>query len=239
MRRAHLHDRPELPLVVAVPGGSFVMGAAQIREAEAPNPPHEVMLSPFLMGVYPVTNAEYRAFVAATEAAAPPGWQDRRYSHPEQPVIGVSWDDAVAYCDWAQATLPTEAQWERCARGPDGRRYPWGEAEPDDHLAHFAQDWNRGGPSRIGTHAAGRSPVGCYHLAGNVWEWCRDSWLKEAHEIRRAQPRDPLVQADTPVRPLRGGCWRSIDCKLQGAYRNWFHRIARHTTIGFRIAAQA
>ncbi len=105
---------------------------------------------------------------------------------------------------------------------------------PNERLACFAEDWNRGGPSPIGLHPAGASPFGCQDLAGSVWEWCVDSFQADAHLARNH--RDPCVVDNAGrVRPLRGGCWRSIKCKLQAAYRNWSHEAARHTTIGFRL----
>jgi serine/threonine-protein kinase len=212
------------------------MGSATLVESDVSNPVHEVTLSPFALGVHPVTNAEYRAFVQATGVAPPTSWKERRFDGSDLPVVGVSWDDAVAYCGWAGGTLPTEAQWEYAARGPDGRRYPWGDDEPDDRHAHFAQDWNSGGPCAVEAHPAGAGPFGCHDLAGNVWEWCLDGWRVDAHVVRLGL-RDPLVAADGNVRPLRGGCWRSITPKLQGAYRNWSHRVVRHITIGFRFCS--
>jgi formylglycine-generating enzyme required for sulfatase activity len=218
------------PLLARIAAGAFTMGHADIAEAEAPNPPHVVELSEFRLGVHPVTNAEYAAFVAVAGVPTP-----KTLGGPRHPVVGVSYVDALAYCTWAGGTLPSEAQWERAARGPhdDGRRYPWGDAEPSDALASFAEDWNSGGPSAVGLHTAGASPFGCQDLAGNVWEWCLDSFETNAHQLR--QGRDPVLSAAHRVRPLRGGCWRSIDCKLQISYRNWTHEVARHSTIGFRL----
>jgi formylglycine-generating enzyme required for sulfatase activity len=218
---------------VLVPGGRYRIGSASIDEAEAPNPPHSVALSPFRLGRFPVTNREYRAFVAARGGPAPAPWQDQLFSGDDHPVVGVSWDEALAYAKWSGGTLPSEAQWEAAARGPESRVFPWGDEPPNPHLAHFGQDWNTGGTAPVGIHPGGAGPYGCLDLAGNVWEWCLDCWSEGAHEHRSGL--DPVVVAATEVRPLRGGCWRSIEPKLQNAYRNWFHRVARHTTIGFRV----
>jgi formylglycine-generating enzyme required for sulfatase activity len=224
--------------VVEVPGAHFVMGSATLVESDVANPPHPVTLSPYAIGAFPVTNADYRGFVDATGAAAPASWQIERFAGPHLPVTGVSWDDALAYCTWAGGTLPTEAQWELAARGIEGRTYPWGEEEPDEPLAHFAQDWNAGGPCDVGAHPAGKSPLGCHDLAGNVWEWCLDGFQISAHVAREGR-LDPVVSAESNVRPLRGGCWRSIAPKLQASYRNWSHRAVRHVTIGFRMCFRA
>jgi formylglycine-generating enzyme required for sulfatase activity len=210
------------------------MGSSTVVESEALNPPHAVELSPFSLGIHPVTNAEYEAYASATSAALPASWTDGRFAGPDRPVVDVSWDDAMAYCRWAGGTLPTEAEWELAARGFDCRTYPWGEVEPEDVHAHFAQDWNSGGPCEVGRHRAGESPFGCHDLAGNVWEWCLDGWRVDAHVLRAGRV-DPVVSADVNVKPLRGGCWRSIAPKLQCAYRNWSHRVVRHVTIGFRL----
>lgn len=210
------------------------MGSAALIESDVVNPPHAVTISPFAIGRHPVTNAEYRKYVEATGAPPPASWGTARLDGPDLPVVGVSWDDAVAYCTWAGGTLPTEAEWELAARGLEGRTFPWGETEPDDRLAHFAQDWNSGGPCDVRAHPDGASPFGCEDLAGNVWEWCLDGWRIDAHVLRDGS-HDPVVPADGNVRPLRGGCWRSIAPKLQASYRNWSHRIVRHVTIGFRL----
>jgi formylglycine-generating enzyme required for sulfatase activity len=234
-RRADL--APGARATALVPGGRYRIGASSIAEAEAPNPPHEVELSAFRLGLFPVTNREYRSFVESTKSAPLAVWTDALFNGDDQPVVGVSWDDALAYSRWAGGTLPTEAQWEAAARGADDRSFPWGDSQPTVRLAHFGQDWNLGGTAPVGLHPEGVGPFGCHDLAGNVWEWCLDCWSGEAHTQRVGH--DPVAQADTNVRPLRGGCWRSIEPKLQNAYRNWFHRVARHTTIGFRVCYPA
>ncbi len=211
------------------------MGHPHIFEAEAPNPPHEVVLSPFAIGLHPVTNAEYTAFVHASGAPPEASANDPRFGAPDWPVVGVGWAEAQRYCELAGGVLPTEAQWELAARGFDGRRYPWGDQPPDESRACFAEDWNSGGPARVGERPAGVSPFGAHDMAGGVWEWCRDVFQRSAHVERARERTDPCLTGDGKVRPLRGGCWRSIECKLQAAYRNWSHEAARHTTIGFRL----
>ncbi len=227
-----MQGRPELPVLVSIRGGVFTMGRESIAEAEAPNPPHEIELDDFAIGLFPVTVAEYAVFAKTSGMTV----DAALLAHPRRPMVNVSYEDALAYARWAGGSLPTEAQWELAARGFDGRCYPWGEEPPDEARACFALDWNRGGPCEVGARPSGASPFGCEELAGNVWEWCLDPFFPEAH-TRRAKRGDGLVEGTSRVRPLRGGCWRSIDCKLQAAYRNWSHEVARHTTIGFRISA--
>jgi formylglycine-generating enzyme required for sulfatase activity len=214
------------------------MGSPALVECDVTNPPHPVSLSPYAIGAYPVTNADYDAYVTATGATASRSAQDARIAGPHRPVVNVSWDDAVAYCAWAGGTLPSEAEWELAARGFDGRRYPWGNVEPDESHAHFAQDWNSGGTCEVGTHPAGVGPFGNHDLAGNVWEWCLDGFRVDAH-VLRADRLDPVIVGEDNVRPLRGGCWRSIAPKLQASYRNWSHRVVRHVTIGFRLCVRS
>jgi formylglycine-generating enzyme required for sulfatase activity len=227
------------PAPMAVPEGAFMIGEDGLPEAEALNPRRRVQLSRYAMGTHPVTNREYRDYVQATGAARPLAWTDPAFCQPDQPVVGVSWDEAFAYCRWAGGRLPTEAEWEACARGQDQRPYPWGPEVPDDRRAHFAQDWNQGTTAIVGTHPEGAGPYGHHDLVGNVWEWCLDAWCKDARTLLGADPTNPLRVTPTPVRPLRGGCWRSIDSKLHVSYRNWFHRVARHVTIGFRLCIGA
>ena len=220
--------------MVSVPGGRIQVGRADIHEAEAPNPPHELTLVPFNIGVYPVTNREYEAFLNATGTARPPSTLSPEFFEPDRPVVGVSYADALAYCQWAGGDLPTEAQWEYAAGGATSRRYPWGDEPPDDTRAVYARSWSAP-PAPVGSVPRGASPFGCHDMAGNVWEWCKDHWRKDAH-LFRSEP-DGLVTGDLRVHPLRGGCWRSIPSKLQTSYRNWCHAAARHLTIGFRLCA--
>lgn len=224
--------------MASIPGGVFTLGQEPLFEAEAPNPPHRVRLSAFRIGVHPITHAQYRAYAAATGAPPAAFASHPLFGQPGRPVVGVSFHEALQYCAWKGGTLPTEAQWEAAARGFDERRYPWGETPPHDELACFAQNWNRGAPSEIGRHPAGASPFGCHDMAGSVWEWCLDVFRSDAHEGAEHE-LDPCITGEGRIRPLRGGCWRSIECKLQAAYRNWTHEVARHTTIGFRLCAPA
>lgn len=193
-----------------------------------------MQITDFWLGVHPVTNGQLDAFRRAIGAARRPSARPE-LDDLDRPAVNVTWREALEYCEWAGGTLPSEAQWERAACGLDARKYPWGDASPEVDLACFALDWNAGCPSPVGRYPRGAGPFGCEDLAGNVWEWCLDAFVPDAHAHRPSGVVDPVVAAPTPVRPLRGGCWRSIDCKLQSAYRNWTHEVARHTTIGFRL----
>jgi formylglycine-generating enzyme required for sulfatase activity len=161
-----------------VPAGPFTMGADTGGEQDE-HPAHTVTLPAFWLDLTEVTNAAYGRCVAASvcpppdaSSAARNGFgSDPRFRGPRQPVSAVSWDDARAYCAWRGARLPTEAEWEKAARGTDARRYPWGSQEPTLDRAVFA---GGGVTADVGTHAKGDGPYGHHDLAGNVWEWVED-----------------------------------------------------------------
>ena len=146
--------------MVLVPAGSFLFGPS----LEARNIPA------FYVDKFPVTNKQYEAFCRATGYRWPKYWTDVRFNGPDQPVVGVSAEDAQRYCRWASKDLPTEEQWEKAARGSDGRLYPWGDASAVNR-ACFGQDPDSGRTEPVSAHPTGASPVGVQDLAGNVWEW--------------------------------------------------------------------
>lgn len=225
-----------------IPGGSFAMGSDQISEDETPI--HRVRISPFRLAETPVTNRQYALFLEATSHEEPAYWRDRRFSDPEQPVVGVSWDDAQTFCAWLAkhsglaVTLPSEAQWELAARGEDGRTYPWGSQPPTPELACFDQDWGKGKPNPVGNHPAGRGPFGTLDQAGNVWEWCLDVWDETAYRKRAgAEPLDPVATTgDRERRVLRGGGWLNPAGGLRASLRFGLPAGLRRDLIGFRVA---
>ncbi len=231
--------------LVWVPGGRFQMGGTRYDDEQ---PVHWVRMSPFWLGKTPVTNRQYGVFLDQTkheEPEEPKYWRDRRFSDPDQPVVGLSWHEAQAFCEWlceslgAEARLPSEAQWEYAARGTDGREYPWGNEPPDPSRACFGLDYTEGQPARVGTHPAGRGAFGTLDQAGNVWEWCQDVWREDAYEKRSGnEVVDPLVTAgEESVRVLRGGSWGSPAGSLRAASRDWRQASSRDVGIGFRVLA--
>lgn len=161
-------------------------------------------------------------------------------------MVGVSWDDAVAFCKWLskmlgrKIMLPSEAQWEFAARGTDGREYPWESRQPPDATkACFGLDPQTGQPAPVGSYPAGRGPFGTLDQAGNVWEWCQDLWNKDAHANRMGEPLDPVEgegAAHTVWRVLRGGGWlRPAEC-LRAAYRLKHPPWGWSSVIGYRVA---
>ncbi|MEZ4438688.1 MAG: formylglycine-generating enzyme family protein [Polyangiaceae bacterium] len=163
--------------MLLVPAGPFMMGAVSGGEADE-QPRHEVVLPAFYLDETEVTNQAYAEAVAAGVCDPPhPGsasangyGPDRRFRGPRQPVSSISWDSARAYCAWRGKRLPSEAEWEKAARGSDERRYPWGDEPPNEALARYESQVT----SDVGTHPAGAGPYGHLDLAGNVWEWVED-----------------------------------------------------------------
>ncbi len=161
-----------------VPGGKFVMGADRGGELDE-HPAHEVFVAAFYLDLTEVTNEAYQRCVAAGACPSPDArsarvngfGDDARFRSQKQPVSAVSWDSAKGYCQWMKKRLPTEAEWERAARGADGRRYPWGNEEPTHDRAVFGAV---GVTEEVGSHPKGDGPYGHHDLAGNVWEWVED-----------------------------------------------------------------
>ncbi|MCA9538476.1 MAG: SUMF1/EgtB/PvdO family nonheme iron enzyme, partial [Myxococcales bacterium] len=172
---------------VEIAPGAFWMGSSNekghpVHDPEAWDnelPPFRLeMPTAYRIARHPTTNADYGVFVKATGREPPAEWSNSRFNAPKQPVVGVNWADARAFCDWLNTTaavpagwradLPTEAEWEYAARGGDGRRYPWGDALPEAERANFGGQ----GLELVGRHPLGRSPWGVEEMAGTVWEWC-------------------------------------------------------------------
>jgi formylglycine-generating enzyme required for sulfatase activity len=206
---------------VGVPAGSFVMGEGEDA--------HEVELSAYEIGKYPVTVEEYEKYV--DDGAPEPEQWDKQILYPNRPVVGVSWDQAVAYCKWAGVRLPTEGEWERAARGTEGRRYPWSDPDPDPTRANY-EDTEIGAPTPVGLFPLGMAPNGIHDLAGNVWEWVADWYAARYGDIEF----NPTGPTDGRYRVLRGGSWYAVLGSLRGAYRYRGAPSARNVDIGFRCA---
>jgi formylglycine-generating enzyme len=207
------------PLPVPPPGMVYIPdGYAQVGDtsgADDARPMHFVSTSAFFMDKYEVSNSEYSVFVAETGHIKPRYWDDERFNQPDQPVVGVSWEDAMAYAHWKGGRLPTEAEWEKAARGDDGRPYPWGRKWDKGSVFYFlnifgeVDQYKQTAP--VDYYQSGASPYGAYNMAGNVWEWCLDwydpNYYKTSPEINPEGPLKPLK-----MKVLRGGSWiNSID----------------------------
>jgi serine/threonine-protein kinase len=238
-------------VMVKVPAGEFTMGSDASDANRDEKPVHRVYLDEYWIDKYEVTNRQYRKFCDATGRSHPPDPDFRGMSgyftgYPDYPVVCVSWDDAKAYCDWAGKRLPTEAEWEKAARGTDGRKYPWGNSEPTgsrcnlaDRNAEFSwsdkkADDGYARTAPVGSHPAGASPHGLLDMAGNVWEWCAD-WYGKGYYGRSAS-NNPQGPSTGSARVLRGGSWRGNARILCAANRFWFGPSYRFDDCGFRSA---
>ena len=216
-------DGAEMALV---PGGPFLRGSDGGGGDEGPA--REIHLSPFLVDRHEVTVWQYRRFCEAAKRAMPdqpPGANDRH------PVVNVTWAEAVAYAEWAGKYLPTEAQWEKAARGTDGREFPWGNEPPTGALPRH-QDPGEGGPATVGSFPAGMSPFGCLDMAGNAWEWVGDWYAADYY--RTSPGRDPIGALEGTSRVLRGGGWNDPGGRRRVTNRWRSQPDSRYGFVGFR-----
>jgi ribose transport system permease protein len=224
---------PVTDVMVEIPAGPFTMGSDTGAEDEAPA--HEVDVPAFEIDRFEVINADFAQFVAATgyqtdaeKEGRTKSWRSTAEGKDNHPVVFVSWNDAVAYCEWAGKRLPTETEWEKAARGSDGRMYPWGN-EWDPAKANV-KDTGLRGTVAVGSFGAGASPGGVEDMAGNVWEWTAD-WYE-------AYP-DSDYQSDYfggRFRVLRGGGWFETADFVRTSVRNANSETAANDDIGFRCA---
>ena len=221
-------------VLVRIPVGEFEMGDG----LEADCPKHRVRVDGYWIGVYCVTNRQYGRFVAETKHRTPEVvWQSGRCPEDklDHPVVCVSWDDAVAYGKWAGLVLPSEAQWEKAARGPQGLIYPWGSGWEESRCRN---DKNKGAEQTASAwgYPAGASGIGTYQQSGNVWEWCLD-WY-EGKYYAQSPTENPQGPQTGAYRVDRGGGWRGADASyFRGAYRDWGVPSASYgVRVGFRLA---
>jgi len=215
--------------MVLIPAGDFQMGS---NDYDNEKPIHTVYLDAFYIDIYEVTNAQYKKFMASTGHKSPSYWNDSKYNAPNHPVVGVSWDDAVAYAKWAGKRLPTEAEWEKSAKGGlVGKTYPWG-----DNLTHDDANYKWEHTSPVGSFAP--NGYGLYDMAGNVCEWCAD-WYGNNYYANspKSNPKGP---GSGERRVLRGGSWKLNYVYdyvyLRVAYRNYYYypTDGHYNFIGFR-----
>lgn len=254
--------------MVYVPAGEFQMGSTDAEVDAALElcdqyydscdriwfaqelPAHTVALHSFWFDRTEVTNAQYALCVAAG-TCDPPAWSNSwtRESYygnsvyDDFPVIGVSWEDATVYCEWAGARLPTEAEWEYAARGPERRIFPWGDTfdgtrlnycdtNCDESWADEAVDDGYDDTASVGSYPRGASWVGALDLAGNVWEWVADRY----GEYRSGQQENPTGPSSGHSRVLRGGSWNFVPSLVRAAIRYGGATGYREFDIGFRCA---
>jgi len=254
----------ESNLWVSIPGGSFWMGAQKVsrgarkydeKARDSESPVHCVELSPFSIGRYPVTVGQYLRFIDDGGYGKPDLWQAGgfgEFKHPDKwdeqlefrsrPVVYVSWYEAAAYASWCGCRLPTEAEWERAARGPgdEYRKYPWGRKEPDGETANFDKS-TIGHATPVGIFPERCSPEGVIDMAGNVWEWCMD-WFSEAyyeHYSKIGTVKDPRGPEKGTGRVVRGGSCLGDPGLLRCADRDGYGPHDQDYVQGFRVVRGA
>jgi formylglycine-generating enzyme required for sulfatase activity len=248
--------KPFEPELVLIPAGEFLMGSDPQKDEDADDfdeqPQHRVYLPDYYMAKTPVTNAQYAAFVEAAGYTPPPEWTDRkpRQGEEDHPMVLANWYDALAYCKWlTQVTgrtywLPSEAEWEKAARGTDGRIYPWGN-EWDAQRCNSYESRNRN-TTPVRAYPQGASPYGLLDMAGNVWEWTTSLWGhstggRSKPELQFGYPYDPkdgrenLEAGDDMLRAVRGGSWRSKRFRVRCASRSADVPVGHDWGVGFRL----
>jgi formylglycine-generating enzyme required for sulfatase activity len=236
------------PDMVYVPEGEFMMG----DDDNSYNPLHKVYLDHYYIGKYTVTNQEYGEYIKVMGCEKPKFWDDPSFNGPRQPVVGVSWNDAVAYCEWLSKMtgknfrLPTEAEWEKAARGTDGRKYPWGDEEPDRTMANYGPDEpdiRTPNPNRIimhtinvGDYPRNKSPYGAMDMAGNIWEMCSD-WHDDEYCVKSPN-RNPRGPESGESIVIRGGCCFDYPHHMRASDRFYTGTppYGRGKSLGFRCA---
>jgi formylglycine-generating enzyme required for sulfatase activity len=228
--------------MVFVPGGEFLRGRSHKLPDDGQKwwpvllqddqPARPIKIEPFCLDKHEVTIAEYSTFVSSTKHRAPYNWPDGQPPGGKEklPVTGVSWHDAAAYCSWAGKRLPTEAEWERAARGAgEGAKYPWGERDATKQDARFD---TVEGPVPVGQFPP--NYFGLFDMSGNVWEWCADWYEKDYYA--KAEAVNPKGPSCGMYRVLRGGSWADEPKYLTCAYRSWARPNERGPNIGLRCA---
>jgi len=232
-------ERDPVPMVV-VPTGSFLMGSVEMAGRDDERPQRTVHVDGFAIDSVEVTNARFLAFVEATGHRHPPnpfgeGTLMSAKGIEQLPVVQVNWHDAADYCQWAGKRLPTEAEWEKAARGGDGRPYPWGNESPTAKHANYERQWDDGKALRaVGTTPEGRSPYGVHDMAGNAREWTQDWYAPDYY--KQAPDRNPAGPDRGVLKVIRGGSWGSPLSDITATARGRGGFALRTHGTGFRCA---
>jgi formylglycine-generating enzyme len=230
----------EEPLCVPIPAGYFLMGSDQRQDEERPI--HRIWVDAFEMAAFQVRNRDYKVFLEFTGHPAPKHWNDPDFNHPDQPVVAVSWFDAVKYCDWLSTLsgrrygLPAEAEWERAARGGrEGIVYPWGNEAPSDWPEYVAR-WGGEvrGPLPVGPDGGSTpNPYGLYNVSENVHEWCADWFGRDYYS--QSPERNPSGPETGERRASRGGSWRHQIKVSRCSARSSIPPSFEYADYGFRV----
>ena len=234
-----VRERDPMPMV-DVPEGSFIRGSAAEDGRADERPRRTIYLSGFMIDKYEVTNARYLKFIAATGHKEPfnvygTGSLFETKGIENLPVVQVTWHDAADYCQWAGKRLPTEAEWEKAARGADGRSYPWGNKAPSARHVNFDRDWVAIGTLLpVGSLPDGASPYGVHDMSGNAREWVQDWYAEDYYRI--APDRNPMGPETGLLKVIRGGSWHSFEPDVRTAARGKGGFALKTHGTGFRCA---
>lgn len=241
------------PQMVPIPAGYFLMGSNrteielsiksipgwELNWFENEMPQRRIYLNSFCISKYEITNAQYKLFLDDKPGYEKPEyWYDKNFNGLDQPVVGVTWYDAIAYCNWLsdrtkkRYRLPTEAEWEKAARGTDGRMFPWGNTIPDTNKANFMEQHH--GPVSISEKAGGISVFGLMHMAGNVSEWC-SNWYDENYYNNFGNTDNPGESLSGTRKVVRGGSWKDNAFFLRCAARISYPPDTKKESLGFRV----
>jgi formylglycine-generating enzyme required for sulfatase activity len=230
----------DLATVVTIPTGEFVMGSKPGDGQLDETPQRTVYLDAYTIDKFEVTVEQYAAYMKKAGAEAPDFWERvNRKEDGNRPVVGVDWLDASEYCEYYGKRLPTEAQWEKAARGTDGRRYPWGNDDPSPLFANFASgvafSYSKS-LSTVGSYESGKSPYGVYDMVGNVWEWILDWYERNYYQI--APQKNPAGPASGDTKVIRGGSWAKRPAVARVAGRTSLPTSSRSNAVGFRCVGE-
>ena len=235
-QRRELQEKVNRREMVLIPAGRFDMGS-NLPARDEENPEHRVRMKAYYIDRYEVTNLQYKDFVHAAGYRSPVHWRNRNFTQASQanhPVVNVSWEDARAYAEWMGKRLPTEAEWERAARGDYGNEYPWGKTASQDH-ANFANPDSKTTP--VEKYPSGKSDHDVYDMCGNVGEWVND-WYDPKYYTRTAEA-DPQGPEDGSQKVYRGGGYHCNRMDIRAAGRHYATPKSYQEYIGFRCAMDA
>ncbi len=229
--------------MVLIPAGTFLMGSDADDALTDSKPAHEVYLDAYWIDKYTVTNAQFKQCVASgycyvprdlTSATREDYYENEAYA--DYPVVHVDWNQAFAYCAWAGKRLPTEAEWERAARGDEGALYPWGNDLPDEIPANIGH-YESGDTEPVDSNPDGVSPYGLYNMEGNVWEWTADLYDQWFYSKSPSENPKPSVSTNDYV--VRGYSWAYPFTRYEITTRNSFYLLNHTYDLGFRCAMNA
>ncbi len=233
------------PGMVLIPAGEFIMGdntrynwSFMLAYNIYDGPEHTVYLDAYYIDKYEVTNEQYKKFLEETGHRIPRCWNDSRFNRLNQPIVGITWDDAVEYATWAGKRLPTEAEWEKAARGTDKRLWPWGNKFDKTKCNVWeSQEAGQRDTKPVGSFENGKSPYGCYDMAGNVWEWCADYYDQNYYLL--SPSKNPTGPDTGTQRIIRGGGFLYFGHYTRCTARYRVPWYAQSPQIGFRCVKTA